>query len=175
MLYINLVWLILVLFCCVTIAFASLSHAPWVPSRKKDFRRIIRLANIKKGDYFYELGCGDGRICSFIAKDTGCRSVGIELALPFYLLCLARKFFNTDLDLKFIFNNFYWVDLGRADVVYFFAAGEEFITEKFKNKLKKDLKKGTRIVSYTFPISGWEVEKISKPKKNDIGIYLYKM
>jgi len=40
---------------------------------------IISLANIKATDVFYDLGCGDGRVCIAVAKATGARAKGVEI------------------------------------------------------------------------------------------------
>ena len=51
----------------------------------------------------------------------------------------------------------------------------EQLKAKLKYKLEKELKPGTRVISYAFPIEGWQPKLISKPKPTEVTIYLYKI
>ncbi len=162
--------LILFLF-LATISLGAISLAPWVPTRKKDFKRICELAKLKKGEKLYELGCGDARLLFYAEKNYKIEGVGYEIALPVYLLAKIKSLFlktNIEIKLKSFFNN----NLGKADVVYVFGVSKT-LSEKIKQKFKKDLKQGTRIISYSFPIKGWTPKIISKPTNKDLSIYLY--
>jgi len=146
----DLLFLIIFLFILFTIGWACLSLAPWVPTRKRDLKRICEFAEIKSREKFYDLGCGDGRLIFYIAKKYQTKSCGIELALPFYLYCQIKKWFSRNSSIQFKFKNLYNENLSDADVVFFFAASSEKITEKLQNKLKSELKPEARIISYTF-------------------------
>ncbi len=61
-------------------AYAAFRGAPWVPTWKRDLRRIEKLAQLKKGERFIELGCGTGRVCRYLAKHTEANTFGIELS-----------------------------------------------------------------------------------------------
>src|SRR3989339_585834 len=61
-------------------AYAASRGAPWVPTWKRDLRRIEKLAQLKKGERFIELGCGTGRVCRHLAKRTEAETFGIELS-----------------------------------------------------------------------------------------------
>src|SRR5512145_219992 len=41
--------------------------------------RMLRMAQIKKSDLVYDLGCGDGRILVLAAQKYGCRAVGYDI------------------------------------------------------------------------------------------------
>jgi SAM-dependent methyltransferase len=165
--------LLAILLLSSTIVWSCLSLAPWVPTRKKDLQRICELANLQTGENFYDLGCGDGRLVFYTAKNCQANSVGIELALPFYLYCQIRKWLDKNKNVQFKFKNLFYENLTNADVIFIFAAYSEKITDKLKTKLKTELKPGSRIISYVFPITGWNPKIVSKPTNKDLPIYLY--
>ena len=49
------------------------------PSTPEIVRAMLRLANVKKGDTVYDLGCGDGRVVITAVKDFGATGVGIDI------------------------------------------------------------------------------------------------
>src|SRR5436190_906790 len=65
----------------------GLSLAPWVPTRKRDLERILRLAALKSGETFYELGCGDARVARYVARQRpDVHVVGIEMSPILYAI-----------------------------------------------------------------------------------------
>lgn len=163
-------WLML-----LTLAITALSLAPWVPTRKKDLRRILKLANLKPGDIFYDLGCGDGRVAFYVSQNSPAKAFGIELAIPFYLFCLLKNSRIKTNKPFFKLKSLYQEDLSRAQVVYLFAANSKKFTEKLVNKLNSELPNGAKIISYAFPILSLKAKLIDKPSENDIAIYLYEI
>lgn len=155
-------------------ALPSLSLAPWVPARKSDLQRILKIADPKPNEVFYDLGCGNGRVSLFIARESKCTSMGIELSFFFYTICLLRNIFQKN-KAVFKLKNLYNEDLGGADIVFLFAQSREKISGRLKDKLQKELRKGSRVISYVFPFENWEAAQVSKPQNNDFSIYLYKI
>ena len=51
----------------------------FVPTPKDVVNRMLDLAQIKKTDLVYDLGCGDGRIVVAAAKRFGCKAVGYDI------------------------------------------------------------------------------------------------
>ena len=80
-LFFNFVLLLLILIVFGSMMVASFRTAPWVPSRKKDLRRLIELAEIKKGEVVYELGSGDGRIVLELARRYEAKIIGYEISV----------------------------------------------------------------------------------------------
>jgi tRNA G46 methylase TrmB len=60
---------IIFFFIALSFAYTGLSLAPWVPTKKTDLERINQIAQLKKGEKFLEIGCGDAKVCHFIAKN----------------------------------------------------------------------------------------------------------
>jgi SAM-dependent methyltransferase len=165
--------LLIILIFLISIALTSTSLAPWVPTKKKDLERIRKLANLKEGEFFYDLGCGDGRVAIYIARNSKANSVGLELAFPFYFICLLRRVFIKNKRLQFKLNNLFYEDLTKADVVYMFPANSEKLTGKIIKKLEQELKPGARVITYVFPIKSWQEVLEDKPNEKDISIFLY--
>src|SRR5439155_9767670 len=52
---------------------------PFVPTTEQAVEAMLKLADVKKTDVVYDLGCGDGRIVIAAAKNFGARGVGIDI------------------------------------------------------------------------------------------------
>ena len=155
----------------LTMAFAAISAAPWVPARSSDVKRILKLAQIKKGQKVYDLGCGDARLVCAFAKE-GAKATGYEISLIQYLQSLIRLFFVGNLNASVKFKNFWNEDLHDADIIYIFLMSH--IYPKLKEKFRKELKKGTTVIVYAFKIDGWEPVLVDEIKGKQ-PIYVYKI
>ncbi len=157
----------------VSLAVAALSFAPWVPVPKKELRRILGLAELKTGEVFYDLGCGDGRVVFAAAEIPGVQAVGIELALPMYLVCRIKQVVWPEARrAKIRLANFFRVDLQHADVIYLFGVPRTLRT-RLTNKLKAECKPGTRVLSYAFPVDGWSSMAEDVHPQSGVTIYRY--
>lgn len=145
--------------------------APFVPLEPDVVESALRMAKVKKGDVFYELGSGDGRLV-IAAALRGAKAVGVELS---WTRVIYSRFWIFLLRLqknaKIIHKNFFDINLSDADVVCLFLLQET--NEKIQNKLKKELKKGTRVVSVAFTFPNWEPEAIDLNGPIYGPIYLY--
>ncbi|MCX6743500.1 MAG: class I SAM-dependent methyltransferase [Candidatus Parcubacteria bacterium] len=169
----NLLFLLVAL-CLLSLAIASISLAPWVPTWKKDLPRILKLAALKPGETFYDLGCGNGKVAIYAAKNFNAQVIGLEMAVPLYLICRLRQLFTINKNLIFKYKNFYKEDLSKANVVYVFGQAKT-LGLKFTQKLSTELNPGARVISYVFPIEGWTPKIIDKPSPKDIAIFLYEI
>jgi SAM-dependent methyltransferase len=153
-----------------TFIYAGLRGAPWVPTKKKDVQRFLDLANIKPSDIVYDIGCGNGRMV-IAAAAKGANAVGFEVSLFPYLLAIINKLIKKS-KAKIKYRDLWHVNLGEADLVYFFLMPERI--KKLKSKFEQELKPGARVISYVWPIDGWEPIKIDEcegqPK-----LYLYEI
>lgn len=142
--------------------------APWWRTSKKTARAICKLARIKKGDLIYDLGCGDGTALMIAAKEFGARGVGIEIdPFRYWVSKIRVQKNNLSNDLKIIRDNFFKQNLKDADVIFVYLIPKTL--EKLLPKFKRDLKKGTRIVSFVYeidlPLKGFD-------KKNRLRLYV---
>lgn len=126
--------------------------APWWKTEAKVARAIKKIGKITKKDFVYELGSGDGENLITLAKEFGIKSVGIEVdplrVWQSKFLIWKEKLGDRITILK---KNFYDVDLSPATVVYTYLVPRAL--NKLKPKLEKELKPGTRVVSYRYPIT----------------------
>jgi SAM-dependent methyltransferase len=58
---------------------SSIPDVIYIPTPHDVVARILELAEVRKGDVVYDLGCGDGRIVIAAATIYGCRAVGIDI------------------------------------------------------------------------------------------------
>ncbi len=163
--------LIIVIF-LLSVVKAYLSFAPWVPSFKRDLKRVFKLADLKPGEIFYDLGCGTGKVAAYAAANYQVKAIGLELVLPFYLICKIRQLFGGNKKLIIKYKNLFKENLRLADVVYIFGVPKT-INGKLKEKLAEELKPGARVISYAFKINDWTPAAIDKPGEKDLPIFLY--
>jgi SAM-dependent methyltransferase len=134
--------------------------APWVTTKKSDVERFLRLADIKPGHIFYELGSGDGRlVCA--AAEAGAEAYGFEIALIPYLLAQFRRLRSPARKrIHFRLKSFWKISFKQADIVYMFLLPE--IYEKLKSKFEKELKPGAVVITYAWRIKGWNPVEIDQ-------------
>ena len=169
-----IVFLLFILIFGFSMIYSVLSFAPFVPSRSRDLARIFKLADLKPGQIFYDLGCGDGKVVIYAANNYKARAVGLEILLPLYLVCKLRQVLNKRSNIEFKLKNLYKENLASADVVYFFGI-PRVLNENFFLKLKRELRPGAKIISYSFKLHNWEPKVIDKPSEKDLPVYLYEI
>lgn len=138
------------------------SDAPYVPTRQEAIKKILKLAGVKKGKKFYELGSGDGRVVIEAAK-LGARSVGIEQS---WLRVLYSKWRAKNLNARFFHGNIFKKNYQDADIVYIYL----LLTgvKKLEEKLRKELKKGSVVITQTYHFPKWQpFKKIDLSKEID--------
>lgn len=142
--------------------------APWIPTRKVTIDKMLSIANIKPGETVYDLGAGDGRIIIAAARDFNAISFGIEVN-PFLVLWtrLKVKSLNLEDHVKIIWGSFYKENLSKADVVTLYLW--QGTNDKLREKLKKELRPSSRVVSYIFTFTGWVPSKVDE--KYNISLY----
>lgn len=164
---------IFILFLCpflFTLAYAGFSAAPWVPTKKNDKERLIRLAQIKPWEKVYELGCGNARVLRALVKNTQAKGVGVEISLFFWLWAwIQSKIFYKNIQIHW--GSLFQTDLSQADVVYIFLTPKAHAA--LKEKFEQELSPGARVITYVWPIEGWEPEQVDK-QKGQAKIYLYR-
>ncbi len=131
---------------------------PFVPTTEAAVEAMLKLADVKKTDVLYDLGCGDGRIVIAAAKSFGARAVGVDIN-PVRIKEAKENAAKAGVQDKVRFeeNDLFEADIHEATVVSLFLLPQ--INLKLRPKLLKDLKPGTRIVSNTFDMGDWKPDK----------------
>lgn len=126
----------------------------WQPSPAGVADDMIRLARVCPEDVVYDLGCGDGRIVIAAAK-AGAHGVGVDIdeqkiaesrdnALRAGVGDLAR----------FVNRNLFAADIRDATVLFLFLFPD--VNLRLRPRLLKELRPGTRVVSYSHDMGRWE-------------------
>lgn len=123
--------------------------APWWTTTKEISRAVCELAKVKKGDVFFELGSGTGTTLLVASKEYGAQAVGIEIdPLRYIFSTLMIRIIRVNNKVIIKRKNFFDEDLSKATVVYVYLVPKTLV--RLLPKFKKELKKGTRIVSYVY-------------------------
>lgn len=129
----------------------------WVPTSEQLVQAMLKVAEVKPGDFVVDLGSGDGRIAIAAARDFGARALGIEYDGD--MVALARRnaaragvaglasFRRADI---------FATDFSNANVVTLYLLPS--LNLKLRERLLA-MKPGTRIVSHAFTMGDWEPER----------------
>jgi SAM-dependent methyltransferase len=118
---------------------------------------MLRLARVGAGDVVYDLGCGDGRIV-IAAVQLGARGVCVDID-PLRIeesRANAQKAGVAD-RLLFLTQDLFDTDIGEATVVTLFLWPE--VNLRLRPKLWRELRPGTRVVSYVHDMGDWVSEQ----------------
>jgi SAM-dependent methyltransferase len=133
--------------------------APYVPTPQEVVDRMLQLANVRKGDLVYDLGCGDGRIPITAAKTYGARGVGVDID-PQRIAeanANAKQAGVSDL-VSFRLQDAMTTDVSEATVVTLYLLSASNL--KLRPILTRQLKPGARIVSHSFSMGDWQADKV---------------
>ncbi len=128
------------------------------PSTQAHVEAMLEIAEIKKKDVVYDLGCGDGRVVIEAARQFGSHGVGIDID-PVRIQEStenARKAGVTRL-VKFRNEDLFEANIREATVVMLYLWPS--VNLKLRPKLLKELKPGTRVVSNLHDMGDWAPDK----------------
>lgn len=147
--------------------------SPFLPLEVDVVERIMKMAEIKEGDIFYDLGSGDGRLV-IAAAQRGAKAYGIEINFYrawFSRWCIFWRGLNSSA--KIIRANLFDVDLSEASVI------NVYLSQKTNNlllpKLEKELKNGTKVFGVAFKFLEWKPVSVNLDGPVFGPIYLYKV
>lgn len=160
--------------CLVALSWFAGSDAPYVPTKLEAIRKILKLAGVKKGKKFYELGSGDGRVVIEAAK-LKATAVGIEqswirILYSRWKMHGQKRVFRQNktmvLNCQFLHSNIFDKNYSDADIVYIYLLLRG--VRRLETKLEKELKKGSIVITQTFHFETWKpYKKIDLSKDMD--------
>jgi SAM-dependent methyltransferase len=145
--------------------FVLLFGAPYLPTLSAQQKLALDMLDLKKGQTFYDLGCGDGRLLKTAAK-RGLVSVGYELN-PLLAAYARLNTWRYRSQVRVVCGNFWSADISGADGIFVFLIDhhmkrlDEFVSAQHNQKR-------LALASYGFSIPGKKTTAKSGP------IYLYK-
>lgn len=169
-LLVNGILLLIIVFLLLVLSMVWPPDSPWAPwwrTNKKIARAVCRLAKIGPKDKVYELGCGDAIFLITAAKEFGARGVGVEIdPLRSFLAKLLVRYVGVSDKAKIIKGNFFDQNLSSATLVFVYLVPKAL--QRLLPKLLKELKPGTKIISYRYEI---DLPLVTKDKREKIFVY----
>jgi predicted RNA methylase len=142
--------------------------APWWRTSKKVARKMCELANVKKGDVIYDLGSGEGTALLVGCKEFGAKGLGVEIDPTRYIYSkIIVKLNGLSNVIRLRRGNLFSQNVSEASVIFVYLVPKTL--DRLLPKFKKELKKGTRIVSYRYEMK-LPVKKYDK--ENQIRLYI---
>jgi len=145
--------------------------APWFPSEQSVVKKMVDMAKIRTGDTVYDLGSGDARILIEAARRNKkiAKLIGVEIN-PFanMLSKILLKISGCENRIEIRRQDLFKTNLKDADVIFVFLLQKT--NNRLEKKLKKELKKGTRVVSHL-----WKFKNIRLVSTDErLKVYLYR-
>jgi len=137
--------------------------------------KMLELAQVKKDDLVYDLGCGDGRIVVTAAKRYGCRAVGYDID-PQRVKESLENVEKSEVGhlVRIEQKDIFTLDLSKADVITLYLLPN--LNVKLIPQLEK-LRPGSRIVSHDFGMEGVKPDKVvtltSREDQSEHTVYLW--
>ncbi|UCH63642.1 MAG: class I SAM-dependent methyltransferase [Fidelibacterota bacterium] len=124
----------------------------FVPTPQDVVEIMLELAEVKRDDLLYDLGCGDGRIVVTAAREYGSRCIGYDIDPQRVKESLENvKENNVEHLVKIEQQDIFTLDLSEASVITLYLL--KSLNTRLIPQLEK-LKPGSRIVSHDYDMSG---------------------
>jgi tRNA G37 N-methylase Trm5 len=147
----------------------------YVPTPYEVVDKMLEMADVRKGEVVYDLGCGDGRIPIMAAKKYGVKAFGWDIDPKRVAESLENIDKSNVKDLVTIKKgDIFELDLSKADVITLYLLPA--LNVKLIPQLEK-LKPGCRIVSHDFDMAGvrpkQQIQYTERGGGRDHKIYLW--
>ncbi len=141
-----LLWLLIII--SGLFALGAVLGAPYVPTLTKSGNDLLDMADLKPGATIIDLGSGDGAFALQAAK-RGYQVIGYEIN-PILVLVAKLRTRKYRKQVKIHLRDFWRTALPESDAIYVFLI--ERYMQKLADKLAKEVKKPTVVVSHVFKI-----------------------
>jgi SAM-dependent methyltransferase len=127
---------------------------PYEPTPPEVVETMLALAEVRRGDLVYDLGCGDGRIVIAAVKRPGVRGVCVDIDPQRTAESRKNAAAAGVADrITFRTEDLFEARFDDATVVMLFLWPE--INLRLRPKLQRELRPGTRIVSHWHDMGDW--------------------
>lgn len=148
------------------------ADVPFVPTPQEVVNRMLEVANVNSNDVVYDLGSGDGRIVITAAQKYGARGTGIDINPQLIERSRANAEAAGVADrVQFRQQDLFQADLSNATVVTLYLLPE--INLQIRDKLLRELRPGTRIVSHNFDMGEWKPDRVERVQSGVREHYVY--
>ena len=166
----NLLLFIIIVFLFLVLSMVWPPDSPWAPwwrTNSNTARAMCNLAKVTKNDVVYDLGSGDGTALIIAAKEFGAKGIGIEIdPLRYSISTLMIRIIRVQERVIIRRKNFFDEDLSPATVIFVYLVPKTL--NKLKPKFLKELRPGTRIVSFRYKM---DLPLKSYDKNYNINLY----
>lgn len=157
----------------VSILYSSFMGAAYVPTKKYQIDQILAEANLKSGQIFLELGCGDGRVVRRAVEKYRVLGKGIDVNPVLIFFANLRKHVKRIKNLSFERRNVFKTDLSAANIIYLFLMPE--ILDRLALKIRKEVKPGTLLISHGFKMISFKKNLVHEVLDRPFPTYFYKI
>lgn len=145
--------------------------SPWFPwkweTSRSVAREICKLAKISEKDIIYDLGSGNGTALIVAASEFGAKGIGVEIdPMRYHISRIRVRSKKLNNKIKIYRKNLFNINLSDATVINVYLVPRAL--RKLKQKLLKELKPGTRVVSYRYEI---DLPLVKYDEENEIRLY----
>jgi protein-L-isoaspartate O-methyltransferase len=151
--------------------------APYYPTPEVIVEQMLKLGELKPDEKMFDLGSGDGRIVIMAAQKFKAIATGVEFDNDLWKQSSERiRNLGLEKRARIIHGDIVRQDYSSADLITVYLLPTS--NDKIRPLLEKQLRKGARIVSHDFEISGWTPEKVEHIDDDGEGrshtLYLYR-
>ena len=155
-------------------AYAGVSAAPWVPTKPKQKRKLMKHVELKDNAHVYDLGCGTGTLLfASKKKNPTIKATGFEISVLPYLIAKLKTWLRPKQykNISIQFGNLFNQDISNADVIFVFLLSKSY--PKLKAKFAKELKDDCIVI-----VEAWPLLPVPNGQKIDedglLPVYIYK-
>ncbi len=130
-------------------------EVPFVPTPQTVVEAMLKLAQVRPGDFVMDLGSGDGRIVITAARQHGAEGLGIE-----YDQTLIERATKAAAEagvadrVSFMKQDLFDTDLSQATVLALYLLPE--VNMGLRPRILEQLRPGARVVSHDWDMGDWE-------------------
>lgn len=157
----------------ILLLYSALEGAPYVPTRGKDIMEILSHADLKPGQSFLELGCGDGRVTRTAVKQYQVKGTGIDVNQGLVLWARLKAWFQGLPNVRFIRENVKTISFDKRDVIYMFLLPN--LIKTFAERLAVEVEPNTLVISHGFRVPQWAEHLEYTRKSPSFPTYYYRL